>query len=137
MLLESPPRYAARFSVCSLTVDEDIEAVEKAAQNIRIPFNRHEVFNRLSRLPHPKAKMRRALKERIRHLAAIYISLATFIDDQEVEFVFNNPKSKRSREIALRVIADTDRATREMGRFRLIEKIKKSSRKDKEKLKKK
>lgn len=118
-------------------MDEDIEAIEKAAQNIRIPFNRHEIFNRLSRLSQPKAKMKQALKDRIRHLAAVYISLATFIDDEEVEFVFNNRKSKRSREIALRVSADVDRATREVQKFQLIPKVKFSSRKDKEKLKKK
>lgn len=81
--------------------------------------------------------MRRALKERMRHLAAVYISLATFIDDDEVEFFFNNRKDPRSREIALKVSAAIEQATREMRGFRLIPKVKKSSRKDKENIKKK
>lgn len=80
--------------------------------------------------------MRLALKERMRQLAGAYISLATFIDDDEVEFFSNNRKHPRSREIALKVSDAIDRATLEMQRFRLVKKVKKSSRKSKEKLKK-
>jgi alkylhydroperoxidase/carboxymuconolactone decarboxylase family protein YurZ len=81
--------------------------------------------------------MRKALKERMRQLAAIYVSTATFIDDDEIEFFVSHPKHPRSKEIALRVTEAIEKATTEMRRFRLIPKVKKSSRKDKENLKKK
>ena len=75
------------------TVEEDdMEAVRKVAEHIRIPFNRHEIFNRLSQLSQPKAKMKQALRERMKLLAAAYISLATFIYDDDVEFVFENSR---------------------------------------------
>ncbi len=98
-----------------------MEAVHKAAEHIRIPFNRHEIFNRLSQLSQPKAKMRQALKERMKLLAGAYISLATFIDDEEVEFVFENKGSQRAKDIAARVCDDIDRAQEEMRQFRLVE----------------
>jgi len=101
--------------------EDDMEAVRKAAEHIRIPFNRHEIFNRLSQLSQPKAKMKQALKERMKLLAAAYISLATFIDDDEVEFIFENRDSQRAKDIAARVCDDLDRAQQEMRDFKLVE----------------
>ncbi|MBX9723590.1 MAG: hypothetical protein K2X81_19455 [Candidatus Obscuribacterales bacterium] len=101
--------------------EDDMEAVRKAAEHIRIPFNRHEIFNRLSQLSQPKAKMKQALKERMKLLAAAYISLATFIDDDEVEFIFENRDSQRAKDIAARVCDDLDRSQQEMRDFKLVE----------------
>lgn len=104
------------------TVEEDdMEAVRKVAEHIRIPFNRHEIFNRLSQLSQPKAKMKQALRERMKLLAAAYISLATFIDDDDVEFVFENRDSQKTKDVAARVCEDLDRAQEEMRDFKLVE----------------
>ncbi len=101
--------------------EDDMEAVRKAAEHIRIPFNRYEIFNRLSQLSQPKAKMKQALKERMKLLAAAYISLATFIDDDDVEFIFENRDSQRAKDVAARVCEDFDRAQEEMRDFKLVE----------------
>ncbi len=100
-------------------VEEDIEAVKDAAKHIRTKY-RKGILNPLSSLPEPKIKMRMAIKERIRILAASYISLAGFVDDDDLMFAENNPKSKRTRAIYLKVIKNMDRARREMQRFKII-----------------
>jgi hypothetical protein len=101
-------------------VEEDMDAVRKAAEQVRFPFNRYEILNRLSSLPEPKAKMKKALKDRMRYLAASYISLATFVDDEDVEIVFKSRTSKRSKEIFQKVLKDIERAQRQMKQFRLL-----------------
>lgn len=100
--------------------EDDMEAVRKAAAKINFPLNRHELFNRVSSLPEPKAKMKKALKERLQFLALAYISLATFIDDEDVEFSFRNKKSKKTKALFFKVIADMEKAKREMRRFKLV-----------------
>ncbi len=100
-------------------VEEDIEAVKDAAKHIRTKY-RKGILNPLSSLPEPKIKMRKAIKERIRILAASYISLSSFIDDDDLMFAENNPKSKKTRAIYLKVIKNMDRAQREMQRFKII-----------------
>lgn len=100
-------------------VEEDIEAVKDAAKHIRSLY-RKGILNPLSSLPEPKIKMRIAIKERIRILATSYVSLASFIDDDELAFAERNPKSKRTRVIYLKVIRDIEKAQREMRRFRIM-----------------
>lgn len=100
-------------------VEDDIEAVKDAAKHIRRLY-RKGILNPLSSLPEPKIKMRQAIKERIRILAASYISLASFIDDDELAFAERNPKSKRTRAIYLKVIREMDKARREIARFKII-----------------
>lgn len=100
-----------------------MDAVRKAAEQVRFPFNRYEILNRLSSLPEPKAKMKKALKDRMRYLAAIYISLATFVDDEDIEVVFKNRKSKKSRIIFLKVTKEIEKAKREMQKFKILNKI--------------
>jgi len=102
-------------------VDEDMEAVLKAATQVRFPTNRYEMLNRLSSLPEPKAKMKKALKDRMRHLAAAYISLASFVDDDEVEVIFKNKKSRRSKAIFKRVLNDIESARKQMKKFKLLD----------------
>ena len=101
-------------------VEEDIEAVKDAAKHIR-RLCRKGILNPLSSLPEPKIKMRQAIQERIKILAASYISLASFIDDDELAFAERNPKSKRTKAIYFKVIRDIEKAQREMRRFRVME----------------
>jgi hypothetical protein len=99
---------------------EDRDAIEKIADHTHLPYNRHEIFNRLSVLPKNKAKMKRAIKQRICELAGAYISLATFIDDDEVDYMQDNLGTEKSKEIGRRVIREIDDLTTEMKEFNLL-----------------
>jgi hypothetical protein len=89
--------------------DDDIEAVLATAKNIRMPHRRGS-FNPLSSLPEPKAKIKQAIKDRIRMLAGAYISLAGFIDDDDIRFAEDNPKSKKTQAIYLKMLEDMEQA---------------------------
>jgi len=102
-------------------VEEDIEAVFKTAAHTHIPHNRHRPLNVLSTLPSSKEKLRAGIKERIRYLAGTYISLATFVDDDEVAFMERNPKSKKTKAIYMRVLKDIEKAEREIANWRIID----------------
>ena len=99
--------------------DDDIEAVLATAKNMRMPHRRGS-FNPLSSLPEPKAKIKQAIKDRIRMLAGAYISLAGFIDDDDIRFVEDNPKSKKTRAIYLKMLEDMEQAQKEMRGFKVI-----------------
>mgnify|MGYP006916435838 CR=1 FL=1 len=79
--------------------DDDIEAVLATAKKHKKP-HRCGSFNPPSSLLEPKAKIKQAIKDRIRMLADAYISLAEFIDDNDIRFVENNPKSKNSSNLS-------------------------------------
>lgn len=96
----------------------DMDVVEDIAEHIQLPYNRNEIFNRLSRLPKNKVKMKRAIKQRMQELASMYISLATFIDDDEVDYMQENLGTKKSKEIARRVIREIDELTKDMNKFK-------------------
>ena len=99
--------------------DDDIEAILRDAKNIRMPHRRGS-FNPLSLLPESKAKIKQAIKERIKLLAGAYISLAGFVDDDDIRFVENNPKSKKTRAIYLKVLEDMEQARKEMQEFKIL-----------------
>lgn len=102
-----------------LAMEDDIEAILRDAKNIRMPHRRGS-FNPLSSLPEPKAKIKQAIKERIRLLAGAYISLAGFVDNDDIRFAENNPKSKKTRAIYLKVLEDMDQAKKEMREFKIL-----------------
>lgn len=99
--------------------DDDIEAILATAKNIRMPHRRGS-FNPLSSLPEPKAKLKQAIKKRIRLLAGAYISLAGFVDDDDIRNAENNPKSKKTRAIYLKVLEDMEQAQKEMREFKIL-----------------
>ncbi|MFA6252397.1 MAG: hypothetical protein WCX74_03285 [Candidatus Paceibacterota bacterium] len=99
--------------------DDDIEAILRDAKNIKMPHRRGS-FNPLSSLPEPKAKIKQAIKERIRLLAGAYISLAGFVDDDDVRFAEENPKSKKTRAIYLKMLEDMETAQKEMREFKVL-----------------
>ncbi|MCX6739084.1 MAG: hypothetical protein NT098_03460 [Candidatus Parcubacteria bacterium] len=99
--------------------ENDIDAVLKTAAHTHIPHNRHRPLNALSSLPSSKAQLQIGIKERIRHLAGAYISLATFIDDDDLAFTERNPKSKRTKAIYFRVIRNIEKAEKEINQLKI------------------
>lgn len=100
-------------------MNEDIEAVLRDAKNVRLPHQRGSL-NPLSSLPEPKAKIKQAIKERIRLLAGAYISLAGFVDDDDIKFAEANPKSAKAKAIYQKVLGDMETAQKEIREFKII-----------------
>ena len=50
-------------------------------------------------------------------LGATYVSLATFVDDDDVDFLMRHKKSKRSRAILLNASRNIKRYEKEMKKF--------------------
>ncbi|MDD2732272.1 MAG: hypothetical protein PHI53_03715 [Candidatus Pacebacteria bacterium] len=98
-------------------MNEDIEAVLRDAKNVRLPHQRGS-FNPLSSLPEPKAKLKQAIKDRIRLLAGAYISLAGFVDDDDIKSVEDNPE--KTKVLYKKVLDDMEAAQREMAKFKII-----------------
>jgi hypothetical protein len=104
---------------------EDIEAIIDASKH----FKYHEPsgttpFNRISKLPESKRHMKLAIKERIRLLVASYISLASFIDDDLVDFLESVDTKKRKRKVVRiysRVFRDFERLRKEIKNFNPFE----------------
>lgn len=96
--------------------NDEIGAVGQTAKNIRLKY-REGTLNPLSLLPESKVKLKAAIKENIRLLAAFYISLAGFVDDDDVQFTERNPKSKKTKRVYLKVIEDIETAQKELRRF--------------------
>ena len=100
-------------------MNEDIEAALGAAKSMRRE-RWSGSLNPLSSLPAPKESVRQALKGRIRLLAAAYVSLAGFVDDDDARFAARHPKSKRAKAIFLKMIEDMEAAQKEMRRFKIL-----------------
>jgi hypothetical protein len=101
--------------------DDDIEAIIDAAKH----FKYHEPsgttpFNRMSKLPESKRHMKMAIKERIRLLVASYISLASFIDDDLVDFLESDETKKRKGKVIWiynKVFRDFEKLRKEIQAF--------------------
>ena len=102
---------------------EDIEAVITASQHFKYEKDDSETkhaFNRISDLPESKANLKRAIEDRIRVLCASYISLASFIPDEEVDYMLGllGERNKTlSRKIVTRIIHDMDKLEKEIREF--------------------
>ena len=53
-------------------------------------------------------------------MAGTYISLAGFVDDDDIQFAENNSRSKKTRAIYLKVIEDMETAKKEMREFKIM-----------------
>ncbi|HVU06345.1 MAG TPA: hypothetical protein VHE10_00915 [Candidatus Paceibacterota bacterium] len=101
--------------------DDDIEAIIDAAKH----FKYHEPsgttpFNRISKLPESKRHMKMAIKERIRLLVASYISLASFIDDDLVDFLeYGDTKNHKRKVIRIynKVFREFEKLRKEISQF--------------------
>jgi hypothetical protein len=105
--------------------DDDIEAIINASKH----FKYHEPtgttpFNRISKLPESKWHLKMAIKDRIRLLVASYISLASFISDDDVDFLESGDTQKRKRKVIRiynRVFKDFERLRKEIKSFNPFE----------------
>ena len=101
--------------------DDDIEAIIDASKHSKY----HEPtgstpFNRISKLLESKRHMKMAIKERIRLLVASYISLASFIDDDLVDFLESNETKKRKGKVIWiynKVFKDFEKLRKEIQAF--------------------
>ena len=79
---------------------EDIEEVIKKAEHYRFEDAPEDfILNRISSLPTSKAKLKRSIKERIKILVGGYISLASFVSDEDVDFLIESFQSKDKEKI--------------------------------------
>ena len=104
---------------------DDIEAIIEASKH----FKYHEPngttpFNRMSRLPESKRHLKMSIKERIRLLVASYISLASFIEDDLIDFLESSDTKKHKRKVVRiysRVFRDFERLRKEIKSFNPFE----------------
>ena len=102
-------------------MDDDIEAVIKAAKNMRDGENAKSFLNRISSLPSSKRKLKLAIKERLRLLCAAYISLASFVPDEDAEAFWDDTGPKKQSRILRRVLREMERNRREIKGFKPLD----------------
>lgn len=104
-------------------MEEDIGAIIATARRLRDTEWRKPPLNPLSSLPASKRALKASIKECIRELCAAYVSLATFIGDDEWEYLIDadGPPSDKQRRIMRRVLNDMATYHQEITTFRPLE----------------
>ncbi len=97
---------------------DDIQAVIKAAKDVR-PKYHGWIANPVSSLPEPKAKLKAAIKDRIKLLAGAYITLAGFVDDDDLIAAEDDPE--KTKAIYEKVLKNMEKAQEEMRLFKLLD----------------
>ena len=98
-------------------MDDDIEAVIKIAKHMRDEKGSKPFLNSASSLPASKRKTKLAIKERIRQLCVAYISLASFVSDENIEVFWDDGKAKGQKAILKRVLREMERNRKEIEGF--------------------
>ena len=100
---------------------DDIDAIIEAAKNMQFEGKGRKPFlNPMSALPASKRALKAATKERIKLLHALYISLATFVPDEDWEAMWYTKEelTDRHRMIIRRVLAEMKKNQKEMRKFK-------------------
>ena len=96
-------------------MDEDIKKVLDRADHYRFEEDESSVFlNPISALPTSKKRLKKSIVERIITLIDGYCSLATFVPDETIEYMEQNPKSTKTRGVYLGVLADMEKLRKEV-----------------------
>ncbi len=97
---------------------DDIQAVIKAAKDVR-PKYHGWIANPISSLPEPKAKLKAAIKDRIKLLAGAYIAIAGFVDDDDL--LAAEDDAEKTKAVYQKVLEDMETAQEELRRFKLLD----------------
>ncbi len=104
---------------------DDIDEVIKRADHYRFEdAPRATILSAISSLPSSKKNIKRSIKERIKLLSNAYISLATFVPDEDFEYVndlHGEPDQEKVKEIFGKVLAEMDKLSNDMGGVALTE----------------
>jgi hypothetical protein len=95
---------------------DDIEEIIKSAQHMKYSEKEELRVNLISSLPDTKPHLKKAIKERIRVLYGAYISLATFIADEDLESFLKSKKVHK--QIYEKIFEDMEIARKEMEKFK-------------------
>lgn len=98
---------------------DDIEAVIKAAEHMRYGRPpRSMTLNKLSLLSEPKSDLKKSIMERISFLASCYVSLATFVDDDDVEFLLSDTSLSTDKKKLAKVSRIYKKVLKDMEAFK-------------------
>lgn len=103
---------------------DDMQWVMELAKDLgkRGEGNEKPLFNPASSLGVSKKNMKKAIKERIRLLCGAYISLASFVSDDDIEaFTDDDIPQEKKNEIVQKVLDEIERNRKEMEAFRPME----------------
>jgi hypothetical protein len=105
---------------------DDIQWVMELAKDLgrRGEGNEKPFFNSASSLHASKKNVKRAIKDRIRLLCGAYISLASFVSDDDIEAFTNDdmPQEKKN-EIVQKVLDEIEKNRKEIEEFRPLENL--------------
>jgi|SRR3989344_4499716 len=104
-------------------VNDDIEVVIKEAKRMRFRDGNHKPFlNPISSLPASKKNLKLAIKERIQLLCAAYISLASFVADEDIDILSNPQSTKKDKIMLKKILREMDKNRKEIKSFKPFEK---------------
>ncbi len=96
---------------------DDIEKVIQQARNIQFSEKHEHLYaNRLSDLPASKDAMKQSLKGRIRLLCGAYISLASYVHDEDFKLLITGSQ-RQKRKVYKRVLKEVERNREEIKVF--------------------
>lgn len=98
---------------------DDIEEVIRRAEHLRFEEDgSFTLLNRASNLPSSKKRMRASIVERIEALVCAYVSLASFVSDDDADFLIIQHGSK-DKEILKKVSTIYQGVSDEMDRLKI------------------